>query len=63
MSDEKDFQFKMNDIGNYYGGLNIKRDNEGNFWWGIENYDGIRYKPIPESLYNELLKHYSGNEE
>ena len=42
-------------IGNYYGGLNIKKEN-GLFYWSIENYDGNHWEEIPESLYLELIK-------
>lgn len=42
-------------IGNYYGGLAVKQE-DGKFWWSIENYDGHFWEEIPESLYLELLK-------
>tara|TARA_R110002167_G_scaffold95857_1_gene254780 strand:+ start:707 stop:874 length:168 start_codon:yes stop_codon:yes gene_type:complete len=42
-------------IGNYYGTLNI-RDKNGIFEWGIEDYSGVEWEQIPESLYNELVK-------
>jgi len=49
--------FTLDDIGNYYGCLNVEVIN-GRYYWSIENYDGDNFEEIPESLYNELLKHY-----
>ena len=48
---------EIGDIGNYYGGLSVKNDADGKFWWGIENYNGTGWSQIPESLYNELIKY------
>lgn len=45
----------IGNIGNYYGGLNIKKDDD-KYYWSIENYDGDDWEEIPESLYNELVK-------
>ena len=42
-------------IGNYYGGLFVKEE-EGKYFWTIENYDGFFWQEIPESLYEELIK-------
>jgi hypothetical protein len=53
-------QFEMKDVGNYYGGLNVKEES-GEYFWAIENYDGIDFEKIPKSLYDELLKHYEAN--
>lgn len=50
-----DKQTEIGDIGNYYGGLWIKTNEDG-FYWGIENYDGIHWEEIPEKLYNELME-------
>lgn len=44
-------------IGNYYGCLNVKIE-DGTYYWGIENYDGIGWEEIPKSLYYEIIKHY-----
>ncbi len=43
------------DIGNYYGGLGIKEE-EGKYFWGIENYDGTDFEEIPKYLYDALIK-------
>lgn len=40
-------------IGNYYGGLSLKREGGVDFWL-IENYDGDDWEAIPASLANEL---------
>lgn len=45
----------MFDIGNYYGGLEIKEE-EGKYFWGIENYDGTDFEEIPKYLYDALAK-------
>jgi len=42
-------------IGNYYGGLEIKEEDE-KYYWGIENYDGTGYQEIPKYLYDALVK-------
>lgn len=48
-------QHEVGLIGNFYGGLSIKKvDNK--YFWSIENYDGYEWEEIPESLYAELVK-------
>ncbi len=42
-------------IGNYYGGLVVKEE-DGEFYWGIENYDLTFWEKIPESLYKSLIE-------
>lgn len=42
-------------IGNYYGGLWVKEE-DGSYYWSIENYNGHHWKEIPKSLYDELIK-------
>ena len=54
MSDAKTRE--IGNIGNYYGGLEVK-ENDGEYSWGIENWDGIHYDRIPEYLYNALMKY------
>lgn len=49
---------KQTEIGglcNYYGCLEVKEE-DGKFYWSIENYDGHYWKEIPESLYNALIE-------
>ena len=36
----------MFDIGNYYGGLEVKEE-DGKYLWGIENWDGTEFEEIP----------------
>ena len=43
-------------IGKYYGNLQVARDDEGRFFWGIEDHDGCEWEQIPKSLYDELVK-------
>lgn len=43
-------------IGNYYGGLEIKEE-DGKFFWSIENWNGHGWDEIPESLYLALMKY------
>lgn len=43
-------------IGNYYGGFWI-RAYEGAYYWGVEDYDGTKWKEISEKLYHELLRY------
>jgi len=42
-------------IRNYYGGLEIKEE-DGKYYWGIENYNGTKYEEIPKYLYDALVK-------
>ena len=41
-------------IGNYYGGLNIKQE-EDKYYWSIENWDGHYWEEIPKNLYDMLV--------
>lgn len=43
-------------IGNYYGGLRIKRE-DGRCYWSIENWDGENWYEIPQYLFDALLRH------
>ena len=49
---------RIGEIGNYYGGLSIKRDGERRYW-SIENYDGHGWDEIPADLYDALLNYES----
>jgi hypothetical protein len=42
-------------IVSYYGALWVKEEN-GSYFWGIDNYSGISWEEIPKSLYDELVK-------
>jgi hypothetical protein len=41
-------------IGNYYGGLSVKKEGE-KYFWGIENYDGTKWEEIPKKMYDRLI--------
>lgn len=43
-------------IGNYYGGLSVKEE-DGKYYWSIENYANTYWKEIPESLYKALIEY------
>ena len=44
-------------ISNYYGGIYVKKDDDGRFYWGVQDYsDPTEWEEIPEILYNELIK-------
>ncbi len=49
-------QSELHEIGDYYGGLRVKEE-EGKYYWGIENFDGTFYEEISKELYDCLLKH------
>lgn len=48
-------------IGNYYGGLKLRRDN-GISYWSITDYDGDNWDQIPDYLAEALLKYRSESE-
>lgn len=47
---------EIGEIGNYYGGLAVKQE-DGKFYWSIENWDGCYWEEISQELYRALLKH------
>jgi hypothetical protein len=47
---------KIGTISNYYGGLLVKEE-DGEYFWAIENWNGDSYKPMPKDLYENLLKY------
>lgn len=51
---------RIGSIGNYYGGLSVKEEN-GKFFWSIENYSGHDWEEIPESLYLKLMEFENEN--
>lgn len=42
-------------IGNHYGCLEVKEEN-GKFYWCIENWDGSHWEEIPKYLYDAMVK-------
>lgn len=47
---------EVGEIGNYYGELCVKEDND-RFFWSIENHDGHCWQEIPLDLYVRLLQY------
>ena len=39
---------------NYYGGIVIKKDDDGLTWWAIQNYSGTTWKRCPAEVYASL---------
>tara|TARA_R100001530_G_scaffold35075_2_gene27401 strand:- start:1275 stop:1427 length:153 start_codon:yes stop_codon:yes gene_type:complete len=50
----------MFEIGNTYGGLEIKEENN-RYYWTVEGIGGGDWHEIPKSLYVELVKHRDSN--
>lgn len=44
---------EVKDIGNYYGGLKLKREG-GVDYWSIENWDGEHWFECPASVANAI---------
>jgi hypothetical protein len=53
---KQEAETKIGGIGNYYGGLYVKKSPDGRFFWSIENYNGNDWEEIPASLYVELVR-------
>jgi hypothetical protein len=53
---------RIGKIENYYGGLHVKEE-DGKYYWSIENYDGHNYKEIPKYLYDSLMCYEQNNRE
>lgn len=45
----------IGEVGNYYGSLYVKEE-DGKFYWSVENWDGHHWDEIPEYLYRALLQ-------
>ncbi len=43
-------------IGNYYGCLEVKEE-DGKYYWSIENWSGHDWEEISKRLYFALLEH------
>lgn len=46
-------------VGNYYGSLSIT-ENDGKFFWSVENWDGHHWYEIPKSLFDALKQYAEG---
>lgn len=51
---------RVGNIENYYGGLHIKEE-DGKYYWSVENFNGHNWKEIPKYLYDTLL-YYQNND-
>jgi hypothetical protein len=49
-------EINIGSIGNYYGGLLIKTEDD-KYYWGIESYSRIDWEEIPKHLYLSLLEY------
>lgn len=47
---------EIGNIGNYYGGLCVMEE-DGKYFWSIENHDGHDWDEIPKYLYDSLIKY------
>ena len=47
-------QTEIGEVGNYYGSLSVM-ENDGAYFWAIENYDGWMPEEITKELYDALL--------
>ena len=50
-------QREIGDIGNEYGGLEVKEENGSCFWCIEDCFNNFDWKEITKSLYDELMKH------
>ena len=44
-------------IGNYYGCLQIKMDDDGFGYWGIGDWSGMNWEIIPDDLFDALNRY------
>lgn len=53
-------QRSIGTIGNHYGGLSVKEE-DGKFYWSIDDYTGEGWEEISEPLYRALMAHEDAN--
>ena len=46
---------RVGKIENYYGFLSVKEE-DGKYYWGIEDHSSMFWEQIPQALYIELVK-------
>jgi hypothetical protein len=56
MTGKKVREWGVGTIGNYYGGLSIKKEGR-KCYWSIESYDGDDWVEIPKYLFDALLQY------
>lgn len=49
-------EIDIGEIGNHYGRLTVKEEN-GSYFWTIEDWDDKHWKEIPETLYRTLVEY------
>ena len=47
---------EIGEIGSFYGKISVKEE-DGKFYWSIEDWNGNGWREIPEYLYAALNKH------
>ena len=47
--------FETRGIGNYYGSLRVKEE-DGNYYWSITNWDGDHWEQITKGLADMLIQ-------
>lgn len=52
-------EMQIGEIRNFYGGLSVKEE-DGKYFWSIEDYTGTSWQEIPYSLYFELVRFQKG---
>lgn len=50
-------EFKFPEVVNYYGELKVKEE-EGKYYWGIEDQANMEWSEIPKYLYDTLFRYY-----
>lgn len=61
-SDIKDGeQYEIGNVGNYYGGLHVKKDGDV-YFWSVEDWDGHSWHPISKRLFETLIEEEFGKE-
>ena len=59
---EKEEIYDIGNIGNYYGGLQIRKlttEDSVQYFWGVENYNGTSWEEIGQELFSALLSYRS----
>lgn len=49
------------EVGNTYGGLHIKEE-DGKFFWSVEDYNGHDWQEISEQTYNAIKAEVTPND-
>ncbi len=52
----EDKEFSVGGIGNFYGGLEVKKEGF-RYYWGIEDHNKTEWVEIPKYLYGTLVRY------